>query len=193
MKKKLILLGLILVFGLILGGAYTLYGTLSGEVDGNSVAVQEEAETGDTSQNAQPAPDFTVENEDGNEVTLSGMKGKPVVVNFWASWCGPCQMEMPDFQTQYEEYGDRVAFMMVNMTDGGRETRKKAEAFIDESGYTFPVYYDTAQSAALAYAVNTIPATYFIDGEGKLIAYGLGALDSGMIQQGIGMILEEDN
>ncbi len=193
MKKKLILLGLILVFGLILGGAYTLYGTLSGEVDGNSVAVQEEAETGDTSQNAQPAPDFTVEDEDGNEVTLSGMKGKPVVVNFWASWCGPCQMEMPDFQTQYEEYGDRVTFMMVNMTDGGRETRKKAEAFIGESGYTFPVYYDTAQSAALAYAVNTIPATYFIDGEGKLIAYGLGALDSGMIQQGIGMILEEDN
>ena len=189
MKKKMILLALILAFVLLLGGAYTLYENLSGEVGNPSMSVQEEAETGDTSQNAQRAPDFTVEDAEGNSVSLSDMVGKPVVVNFWASWCGPCKSEMPDFEEKYGEYGDQITFMMVNMTDGGRETLDKAKNFVAESGYTFPVYYDTGMSAAIAYGVNTIPATYFIDAEGNAVAYGLGALNGETIQQGIDMLL----
>ncbi|MBP3544577.1 MAG: TlpA family protein disulfide reductase, partial [Lachnospiraceae bacterium] len=70
-----------------------------------------------------PAPDFTVIDAEGNEVKLSDMRGKPVVVNFWASWCGPCKMEMPEFEEVYKELGDEVHFMMVNLTDGWQETQ----------------------------------------------------------------------
>jgi len=187
MKKKVSLVVLVLAFALVMGGAYVLYGDLSGGAGAPSVGVQEEAETGSAA--AQSAPDFTVEDTEGNYVSLSDMVGKPVVVNFWASWCGPCKSEMPDFEKKYGEYGDQITFMMVNMTDGGRETLKKAKDFVEESGYTFPVYYDTQLSAAIAYGVNTIPATYFIDAEGRAIAYGLGALNADIIQQGIDMLL----
>jgi len=188
MKKKVSLLVLVLVFALVLGGAYTLYDDLSGGEEASSMTVQEEAETGDTSQNAQPAPDFTVKDADGNEVSLSDMVGKPVIVNFWASWCGPCKSEMPDFEEKFGEYGEEIVFMMVNMTDG-QETVKSAKGFVEEAGYTFPVYFDTHQSAAIAYGVTSIPATYFIDEEGRAIAYGLGALNGDTIQRGIDMLL----
>lgn len=188
MKKKISLFILVIAFALIMGGAYALYGSLSGEVDPSaSMAVQEEAETS-VAENMPLAPDFTVMDVADQSVALSDMAGKPVVVNFWASWCGPCQSEMPDFQQKYEEYGDRVTFMMVNMTEG-RETVQTASDFVAAAGYTFPVYFDTQQSAAIAYGVNTIPATYFIDAEGRAIAYGLGALNEEIIQQGIDMIL----
>ena len=189
MKKKFMLLVLILAFALVMGGAYTLYEHLLGEEGASSVTVQEREETTDASNNAQPAPDFTVEDSEGNSVSLSDMIGKPVVVNFWASWCGPCKSEMPDFETKFSEYGDEVVFMMVNMTDGSRETIKRAKAHVEEGGYTFPVYYDTQLSAAIAYGVNTIPATYFIDAEGRAVAYGLGALSESTIQRRIDMIL----
>lgn len=188
MKKKISLLVLALVFALVLGGAYTLYDDLSGEVGTSSMTVREDTETGDAAQNAQPAPDFIVKDMDGNEVSLSDMAGKPVVVNFWASWCGPCKSEMPDFEEKFGEYGDEIVFMMVNMTDG-QETVKTAKRFVEEMGYTFPVYFDTHQSAAIAYAVNSIPATYFINEKGEAVAYGLGALNEEIIQRGIDMLL----
>ena len=96
---------------------------------------------------------------------------------------------MTNFDEKYAEYGDQLIFMLLYMTDGGRETVKTAKDFVEESGYTFPVYYDTQLSAAIAYGVNTIPATYFIDAEGRAVAYGLGALNADIIQQGIDMLL----
>ena len=95
---------------------------------------------------------------------------------------------MPDFEEKFSEYGDEIVFMMVNMTSG-RETVQTAKSFVEDGGYTFQVYYDTNQSAAIAYGVNTIPATYFINAEGEAIAYGLGALNGDIIQRGIDMIL----
>ena len=68
------------------------------------------------------APDFTVYDLEGNEVHLTDFFGKPIIVNFWASWCGPCKMEMPDFDVAYNTYKDDIVFLMVNMTDGSRET-----------------------------------------------------------------------
>ena len=138
------------------------------------------------------APDFTVYDIEGNEVNLSDSFGKPIIVNFWASWCGPCKMEMPDFNEAYQELNEDITFLMVNMTDGSRETVEIASSFIEESGYVFPVYYDTAYNAAITYSVSSLPTTYFIDADGNLIAHARGAIDAATLQQGIDMIYNKE-
>lgn len=137
--------------------------------------------------------DFTVLDMDGNEVTLESKIGKPLVINFWASWCPPCKGEMPDFEEVYQEKGEDITFMMVNMTDGGRETVDTAKSFLSDSGYTFPVYFDTQQSAAGTYGISSIPTTIFIDAKGQIIAGSTGAIDKDTLRKGIDMILKENN
>lgn len=139
-------------------------------------------------QELEPAPDFTVYDAEGNAVRLSDFRGKPVIVNFWASWCGPCKSEMPDFQELYETYGQEIHFVMVNMTDGAQETKESASEFIGKMGYTFPVYYDTDLDATYTYGVYSIPTTFFFDESGNVIAYGQGALDKETIMRGIQML-----
>ena len=135
------------------------------------------------------APDFSMFDIDGNEIKLSDFRGKPVILNFWASWCGPCKMEMPDLEKAYQEYGDRIQFMLVDLTDGSQETVEKASAFIKEQGYTFPVFYDTAMEGAYTYGVSGIPVTYFINAEGVFVAYYQGAMTADILQQGMDMLL----
>lgn len=137
------------------------------------------------------APDFTVYDLEGNEVKLSDMRGKPVVLNFWATWCGPCKSEMPHFQNLYVEYGDRVEFMMVNLTDGAQETQADVEEYITENGYTFPVYCDTSMYAAAVYGVYSIPTTFFIGSEGEALYYQMGAMSEDMLRSAIDDMLGE--
>ena len=141
---------------------------------------------------ADPAPDFTVYTADGKAVKLSDMKGTPVVLNFWASWCPPCKSEMPDFDEICKEFDGKVTFMMVNLTDGVQETVESARNFIHMMEYTFPVYYDTDMDASTVYGIQSIPTTFFIDAEGKLIAYANGAMDGETLKRGIGMIYAEE-
>ena len=141
----------------------------------------------DAKQQLTKAPDFAVYDSSGRKVNLSDYIGKPIVLNFWASWCGPRQSEMPDFHEKYLELGDEIHFLMVNMT-GGRETLSSAKAFISEKGYTFPVFYDTDSDAAMTYNVYSLPTTYFIDAEGYLIAQATGAISANTLQKGIDMI-----
>lgn len=212
MQNKKTLLVILLVFVLLLGGAYVLYNRLSPLLTANPLLVQpaesqpaadspaqtdaaspaasqEAASTPSSAAEEQTqAPDFTVYDADGNEVHLSDYFGKPIVLNFWASWCGPCQMEMPDFEDKYRELGEDVQFLMVNMTDGSRETVDAASDFIAQQGYTFPVLYDTASDAATTYGVYALPTTYFIDGDGYAVARASGAIDSDTLQQGLDLI-----
>ena len=201
MKRNTLTALLIAAFVVVLGGALLLYRGLAGSAQPGLVAEQPTAAPGapplpeniaapeETEPPRTEAPDFTVYDGEGNAVQLSGFEGKPVILNFWASWCGPCQSEMPDFQDAFDRYGEDIHFVMVNSTDGMRETVDTAAGFLEDSGYTFPAYYDTDFDASATYGVSGLPTTFFIDSEGYLVAYASGALNAEILQQGIDMIL----
>ena len=185
MKQKsfwIVLLG----FVALLGGAYVLYDRMSGNAGANQLAVQNGG--GETPEPV-AAPDFTVYDRAGEEVHLTDYLGKPVVLNFWASWCGPCQSEMPDFDEAHGRLGEEIQFLMVNVTDGDRETEDKAAAFVEEQGYAFPVFFDSDLSATQAYGAYSLPTTYFIDAEGYAVARAVGAINAETLQTGIDMII----
>lgn len=164
----------------VLAAAYVLYTKLGAGTQADRLKEQ--------ATQTVPAPDFTVFGANGEIVSLSDYEGKPVVLNFWASWCGPCKMEMPEFEAAYLELGDEVQFLMVNVTDGSRDTVDIASEFIEEQGYTFPVYYDVELDASYAYGVRSLPTTYFIDAEGNVVTGASGAISKDILMQGIDMI-----
>ncbi len=190
MDKKKTLILIVLAFALLIAGASVLYNRLGEDWTPEQLAVAEtEApqETGTEPPKVQ-APDFTVYDADGNAVKLSEYIGKPIILNFWASWCGPCKMEMPDFNEKSQELDGKVQFLMINMTDGSRETVETATSFIEEQGYTFPVFFDTTSEAAYTYSAYSLPTTFFIDADGYAIAQATGAINADTLQRGIDMI-----
>lgn len=134
------------------------------------------------------ALNFTVTDGEGKEVRLSDFFGKPIVLNFWASWCPPCKSELPDFEDAYKKYGGKVTFLMVNVTDNRRETVEVAKSYISSQGYTFPVYYDTKYEASYKLGISSIPQTFFLDRDGNVVAKATGLISASQLEQGIGMI-----
>lgn len=201
-------------FAVLLIGAGIAYNVLAGDekpsISGRDVVTTTEVPTDDTSTNgnganaaegdgsgasdsanATAAPEFTMADTEGQTLTLADFRGKPVLLNFWASWCGPCASEMPAIQSAYEQYGDQIQFVAVNMTGMGGETETSALSLIQQNNYTFPVYFDVDSSAAVAFGVTSIPQTYLIDAEGNIIGACMGAMDESVIAQGIAMLKGE--
>jgi len=191
-SKSKILLG-VLLFALLLGCAYFAYHTLSNryqplggsQISSDSTQSAVSGQTSAESGGKMTAPDFTVYDSKGNAVKLSSLKGKPVVLNFWASWCPPCKGEMPNFNKVYTETKDDVQFMMVDLVDGQRETQEKGAQYVKSQGFQFPVYFDNKQSAANAYGISSIPSTILIDKDGFIVNGYEGAIDEDTLKKAI--------
>lgn len=187
MKKKTIII--IAVFILLLAGATVLYDYLGNNYDPGDIKVEEGTQKDNHEEQKIAMVDFTVYDAEGTEVNLFDYAGKPIVVNFWASWCNPCLGELPAFEKAYEKYSGRVNFLMINLTDGYRDTVEKVSDFVTKKGYQFPVFYDTKMNAASVYGVSSIPATLFIDEEGFIVAGITGAMNIVSLEENILAIL----
>ena len=183
---------LLIVLLVVLAGAMFAYrylsdkdtpdtgGSLLDRVTETADTVKTGIETSDAGDTAQsdvfPAMDFTVYHIDTKPVKLSDFFSKPILINFWATWCPPCKSELPDFDRVYADYGEDVVFMMVNMTDGSRDTVESASAFTADNGYSFPVYYDCDLNAAYTYGASSIPMTVLIGADGNIVGGQVGVL-----------------
>lgn len=177
MKKKLPLILLTVLLIGLLAVAAVLYNSLSETYIPNDILPPAASDIpAETAAPEDLAPDFTFTDGDGNEHSLSDFFGKPTVVNFWATWCPPCKAELPAFDAAYTTYGDEVNFIMLNLTDGVRETVDGVKSFVTDGGYAFPVYYDTASDGARTYAAYSIPMTVFIRADGQITAKKVGML-----------------
>jgi thiol-disulfide isomerase/thioredoxin len=203
MNRKLKTILMTAAFAAVLAAAYFAYTGLSARYRpktqfpaAQSAASENSSAAGGSSAGAESqavssavaAPDFTVYDADGNKVRLSDFRGKPVVLNFWASWCYYCKQEMPEFDRVYKEEKDQVQFLFVDWTDGRQETQEKGEAFLKSSGYSFPAYYDLDQDAVSAYGLSGIPATVFIRADGTVAGGQEGALSGETLKKGIEQI-----
>lgn len=191
MKKNIVwILVAVLAVGLFVG-AYFLYDRLSEDYIDSTANTTESvsALTGESESTSaapkQKAIDFTAEDFDGKEVKLSDYFGKPIVLNFWASWCPPCKAEMPHFEKAYKENKD-VQFLMVNTTTG--DTYSDAVNLIKSEGYTFPVFFDTKGEASYNYDVVSLPMTIFIDKDGNLVSYHIGMISESKLLSNIEQI-----
>lgn len=207
----------VLLAALLIGGT-ALYSTLTRAADqalGVSEAVEEPAvqqgktvplaaqpETETAQQTTEPeafgpqpranlAKNFTVYTDEGEARQLIDLRGKPAVINFFASWCGPCKSEMPYFDEAYAAYGDQIEFMMVDLCAYGNDSKDNAKKLVAEGGWSFPVYFDTEGSAATAYAIRSMPMTIFVTADGELADKQIGAMTQAQLQAQIDALLAE--
>ena len=179
----------------ILAGATVLYNKYSSEFDnsnliGNETTELTEVDVSETqTMEYNDVLDFTVTDYDGNQVNLSDYKGKPIVLNFWATWCYYCKVEMPDFNEAYKKYPD-VQFLMVNATGTNGETVESAKAYIEQEQYEFDVFFDVNYNGLRKFAVSSFPATIFIDKDGNIVSNRIGMLTMDALEREIKKITE---
>jgi peroxiredoxin len=125
------------------------------------------------------APDFELETVDGDLVRLSDLRGEVVALNFWATWCAPCRLEMPDLQARADAYGDRLTVLGVNFD----ETAEEVDAFRQDVGVRFPLLLDPGGEVQRLYRVLGYPTTFFIDSEGVIRIQHLGLMSAEQIDQ----------
>ncbi len=134
------------------------------------------------------AEDFVAYDMNGNEVKLSDCYGKPIVLNFWSTWCNHCKIELPLFEKAYKENPD-ITFIMINIT--AADDVKLVNELLEKNGYTFTVWLDENADATEKYSVSSIPATYFIDKNGNIVNHTVGEMDEATLEKRLEMIREK--
>jgi len=133
------------------------------------------------------APDFQLQTLDGQTFSLSSVRGKPVLLNFWATWCGPCRFEMPFLQEIYEDYSDEE---LVLITVDIGESKSDVERFLQREGLSLPTLLDSEAKVARQYKTAAIPTTFFIDKDGIIRGKQIGAFSGkAAIENGLKKIM----
>ncbi len=131
------------------------------------------------------APDFTLQGLDGKPMKLSDYRGKAVLVNFWATWCPPCRMEMPDLEKAYQKYKDQgVVFLGIDM----QEDPATVKSFIQQNGYNWSFAVDSDTQVSRTYQASAIPTSYFIDRNGIIRDTQIGAMSSSILESKLSKI-----
>lgn len=133
------------------------------------------------------APNFELATLSGETIALEDLRGHPVLINFWATWCGPCRLEMPAFQTRFEQYAGDLQIVAVNFD----EPQDEVQAFVDELDLTFDILLDPGAEVQQLYQIRAYPTSFFVDAEGVIQVQHIGLivesqLDDYLTQIGLG-------
>lgn len=184
MSKKVQLIIIIICFFIFIAISIILYNNIINNTDIYNDAYNSKKLT--------PAKDFTVYDINNKPVKLSELRDKPIVINFWATWCGYCLEEMPYFNSAYIKEMDNVHFMMINATDGIRETVDIANNFIQKKNYKFDVYFDLDLSTVNSYEIYGYPVTIFIDKQGNIVKTHKGMISEETLLNNIKIIKQSN-
>ncbi len=149
------------------------------------------ADTGPAAKVGRQAPEISgVDLNSGQQVALSQLKGHPVLVNFWATWCGPCKMEMPEIVAVYRQYKDSKGLVVLAVDTEDASAKNAAMSFIKDYQMTFPVIQDdNQQSLVLAYHIQATPSTFFVDANGVIQYVQIGAMNNGTLSDNLSKVL----
>jgi peroxiredoxin len=136
----------------------------------------------------QPAPELTLSDLDGNQISLNDFSGEVILVNNWATWCPPCRQEMPEFQAFFDEYQDH-GFQIVAIEAGQPEN--EVRAFVDQLGLSFVILWDPENKSLTSFQQSSLPNSFVIDREGDLRFAWVGAINKDTLEQYITPLLEE--
>lgn len=135
----------------------------------------------------QEAPDFTLPTLTGTDIKLSDLRGRPVLLNFWATWCAPCRVEMPELEAAYQSHtADKLAIIAINR----EETAALVEPFVTEMGLTFDIALDEKAEISNLYGVFNMPTSYFLDGSGRVVAIHRGPMSEQQIEEYVQLAME---
>lgn len=134
----------------------------------------------------QQLPDAKFVSMTGEKLRISDFAGKPVVINFWATWCGPCKEEIPELQAAFDQYNGSNGLQIIGITD---ELSVDVKPFVEANRMTFPIAYDRAGRASSRYRVQSIPTTLFVNAEGIVITRHTGVLSQGRLRLYIDRLL----
>ncbi|NDJ51724.1 MAG: TlpA family protein disulfide reductase [Chloroflexi bacterium] len=175
-----LLVGVIMAAAVIVGGEGALAPTAN---EGNVII--NSSGGGGAPVEGEPAPDFVGMTPDGEELALSDLRGRPVAINFWATWCGPCRVEMPDLEAA-SQHDQKEGLVVLGVNIG--ETEEEVRAFYEELGVTFPTVLDPNGDIVETYRVRGFPTTVWVDADGNVFSYRIGVLTESEIEETVALL-----
>jgi len=199
MKKIISLVSIVLLLGMVGWSIYNYVdkkrdtSSTQDDFDGGFIVAHPDDENGNSNQDGvglergKAAPNFTLENIEGETVSLADHRGQKVIVNFWATWCPPCREEIPDFIKIYEE--EDVEILAINMTHTETSPMEDIEQFVyEEFAMPFPVLMDKENEVSTQYRIAAYPTSYIIDSEGIVRHMAMGAMTYEQIKETLATI-----